>query len=233
MAIQPFETIDRRSVAADAVDQIRNLVASGTLAAGQRLPSERTLADLLGVSRPVVREAIRALSTLGVLETRAGSGTYVSDLSAERLASPLAFVLHRNPEALQHLMEVRLLLEVGAAQGAARRRDPDVIAKMQEILERLLRDLDDVTAFVKDDIEFHRALHEACGNPLLLSLMESVAALGEQSRLVTARQRRVREGTLRDHAAILDAVRKHDPSAAGDAMRAHLEHVAPYLSDTR
>jgi GntR family transcriptional repressor for pyruvate dehydrogenase complex len=224
-----FVMVERRKVTTQAIDQIRRLITSHTFAPGQKLPSERELAELLGVSRPSLREVILALSALGVLETQHGRGTFVSSLSADVLALPLALILEVNQDALHNLFEVRLMLEAGAAESAARQISETALDDLIEIRARARRALDDIEAFVDCDIAFHHAIHEASGNRLLLALMDSLTALGRQSRLITARTRGVRESTLKEHQAIIVALKRRDAASAGVAMRQHLAHVARVL----
>jgi GntR family transcriptional regulator, transcriptional repressor for pyruvate dehydrogenase complex len=209
-----FATVERRSVTADAIDQIRGLIASGALQPGQKLPTERDLSERLGISRPLVREAMSALVTLGVLEKRHGSGTYVTRLSSDLLAHPFVFILDVNREAQRELFEVRLLLEAGAAAAAAR-----------SILSTLRDSFDDPEQFLEADTAFHRIVHEVSGNAILLALMDSLSVLVKRSRALTVGRADVRASTLREHEAIYAALRNHDTAAAECAMRDHLSHV--------
>lgn len=220
-----FETIQRQTVTEQAIRQIRELVTSGRLMPGHKLPSERILSDMLGVSRPSLREAIRALGAMGILEIRQGSGTYVSSLSAELLTHPLSLVLATNERSLQGLFEVRLMLEVGAARSAAGSISDEELNQLAT-LDRESRDhISELHRFVDDDIAFHHVIHEASGNAVLSALMESVSILGKGSRLLTARREDVRERTCREHLEIYEALRRHDADASAAAMASHLEHV--------
>lgn len=220
-----FEAIPRRTVTQDAIAQIRNLVASGGLMPGQKLPPERRLAEMLGVSRPTLREAIGALTAMGILESQQGSGTYVAKLSAELLTHPLSLILATNGAALQDLFEVRLMLEVGAARWAAIRiGDPD-LHRLRELSTEARYQISNVEAFVDLDITFHRVIHVASGNAVLVAVMESISILSKESRMHTARSSDVREGTCEQHHNIYHALEAHDPDAAAEAMRAHLQHV--------
>jgi DNA-binding FadR family transcriptional regulator len=121
------------------------------------------------------------------------------------------------------------MLEVGAAESAARQISETALDDLIEIRARARRALDDIEAFVDCDIAFHHAIHEASGNRLLLALMDSLTALGRQSRLITARSRGVRESTLKEHQGIIVALKRRDAASAGVAMRQHLAHVARVL----
>jgi GntR family transcriptional repressor for pyruvate dehydrogenase complex len=226
-----FRTIERQSVVALAVEQIRRLIATGALGPGDRLPSERALSEFFGVSRPSVREAIKALAFTGIVEIRQGSGTYVSSLNASTLGDALASLLSGSRAALSDLMEVRLWLEVGAAERAAERITDEELAELERTAAEAAERVDDVQEFVRTDIQFHRLIHEASRNAVLSSLMATVSAMAEQSRLVTAQQESVRHSTLHEHEEIIAALQNRDPIAARRAMREHLRHVAPHLGD--
>jgi GntR family transcriptional regulator, transcriptional repressor for pyruvate dehydrogenase complex len=224
-----FVAISRRKVTADAIQQIVSRIAAGAYLPGQKLPPERELSETLNVSRPTLREVILALGTLGVLETRHGTGTYVSSLGSEGLALPLTLILEVNQGALTDLIQIRLMLEVGAAEAAARNIGDAALAQLGEIRRRAVNAIDDIEAFVDEDIAFHRVIHVASNNGMLLVLMDSLAAVGRRSRLVTARHRDVRESTLGEHEAIHHALSRHSPDAAA-AMKEHLSHVARALT---
>ena len=226
-----FVAIERQSVVALVIEQIRDLIVSGALKPGQRLPGERELAELFGVSRPSVREAIRALGFMGILEIRQGSGTYVANSTSDSVGDALSSLVHTSRRTLTELMDVRAWLEVGAAERAATLITDEQLAELAAIVQGDRAALDDVPRFVAGDIAFHRVIHEASGNQILISLMLTVSRLGEQSRLITAQQLTVRKSTLREHGRILKALRDHDPLAARRAMRDHLRHVAPHLAD--
>src|ERR687894_78077 len=192
MPLGGFSRLTQRTVTADVVDQIKRLITMGTLVPGQRLPSERVLADLLGVSRPTTREAVRALEAMGILSTRHGSGTFVTDLSAETLARPLIFVLDINRNALHELFAVRVLLEAGAAEAAAASADLDT---------------------------FDQIVHQASGNALISALMNGLRALTRASLLASAAEEPARREAADEHEAILAALRQRDGAAAAQAMR--------------
>jgi len=198
---------------------------------GQKLPPERSLSEMLGVSRPSLREAIRALAAMGILEIRQGSGTFVSSLSAELLTHPLSLVLATSSKSLQGLFEVRLMLEVGAARSAAKSISDADLSGLGKLDMESRNHLTDLERFVDDDIAFHHLIHEASGNPVLSALMESLSILGKGSRLITAQRMEVRETTCEEHRRILSALRARDSDASGAAMAQHLEHVRTALPD--
>lgn len=221
-AIATFEVIERRTVSAAAIEQIRALVAAGSLLPGERLPPERVLSELLGVSRPTLREAVRALVAMGVLKSRAGSGTYVTDLSPETIAGPLAFVLDAGHRSSLDLFEVRLALEVAAAKWAAVRIDHAALELLEYEVRALETWMEDIERFTDADIAFHRLIHEQTGNGILLELMSSMSVLDRRTRMLLSEDREAREETVPEHENILRNLRARSPEGAGLAMSRHL-----------
>lgn len=220
----PFERLRPRSVTVDAVDQIKRLITSGVLLPGQKLPSERALADLLGVSRPTTREVVRALEAMGVVASRHGSGTFVTDLSPEVLARPLTFVLDINRDALGDLFAVRVLLEAGAAEAAATLADDATLDRLDECVAQM-RGATDADTLLAPDLAFHRLVHEASGNALLLALMDGLRTLTRASLLASAAWEEARTKAIEEHAAIVRALWARDAAQAGAAMRRHVENA--------
>jgi GntR family transcriptional regulator, transcriptional repressor for pyruvate dehydrogenase complex len=220
-----FVAVERQSVVSLAIEQIRRMIASGALVSGQQLPSERALADLFGVSRPTVREAIRALVFSGILEARHGSGTYVASSDAHSLAKMLVPSLSVSAEALDDLMEVRMWLDVGAAGRSAENASPAQVRELYAIVDQMRSLVADVKGFVDADIRFHRVLHETSGNAVYSSLTQTMNRLIEESLLVTAQTLGVRDQTIGEHEAIARAIESADPVAARQAMQDHLTNA--------
>lgn len=219
-----FSRVTPRTMTADAVEQIKGLIASGTLAPGQKLPSERALAEMLGVSRPTTREVVRALEAMGVVVSRHGSGTYVTDLSAELLARPLMFVLDVNRDALGDIFAVRVMLEVGAAEAASQRITAASLERITQCVAAM-RLATDADSLLVPDLAFHRMVHEASGNALLLALMDGLRAMTRESLLLSAGWQAARDEAVAEHAAIVAALERGDASASGAAMRRHVENA--------
>jgi DNA-binding FadR family transcriptional regulator len=221
-----FTPLARRSYVADVIRTIQDMILDGRLAPGQRLPPERALSEALGVSRPTVREAFRSLQAMNILESRHGSGTFVSSLGVKELLSPLQFVLSLAEGGLEHLFEVRLMLEPGAAELAAGRASAADIVAMHDCLARTEREgLTDHRALLRLDVELHELILRAAGNPLLEHLMAAISTLGAESRSFTARLPGVSEKTISDHREIVAAIQEGGPQAARTAMTAHLTRI--------
>ena len=221
--------IDRRSVASDAREQITRLITSGALKPGEKLPPERELIATLGVSRPTLREGIAALTAMGILEARQGAGTFVSNLDPARIVEPLVLIVNLNSEVLRELFDVRGILEAGAIQLAARNITDEELAELRRLAGELERRQGTLRRFLQLDVEFHRAIHRASRNELLIALLESVAQLARDSRAVTSQKLEVRQRAHDDHVRIIGALERHDPKAARDAMLEHLAHMREAL----
>jgi GntR family transcriptional repressor for pyruvate dehydrogenase complex len=225
-AVEPrFAVIQRNAVAHSAIATIKEMIVSGELRAGQRLPAERDLAVQLGVSRPSLREAIRALIALNILESRHGEGTFVSSLDPELLSEPIDFVLQVNDGALVSLFEARRVLEAGVAALAAERATDLELAELDDFVKDGRRKVNDAEAFIEHDVEFHERLRKLARSPVLASLLSSVTALSLASRRRTAQDETTRTRALADHQAMVKALRAHDAAAAEAMMVAHLQHV--------
>jgi len=221
-----FQPLARRTAVAEAIRTIKDMILDGRLAPGQRLPPERSLSEALGVSRPTVREAIRSLQAMNILESRHGAGTFVASLSVDELLRPLQFVLSLAAGGLDHLFEVRLLLEPGAAALAAARATEQQVAGLRECAARTGSEgLDDAGAMLRLDTELHERIVEASANPLLQHLWAATSALGKESRAFTVQLPGVRPETIDEHHAIVDAIAAGDGPAAEAAMTAHITRI--------
>jgi len=221
-----FSRLARTSASSDATRVIKDLIISGRLRPGDRLPAERELSEMLGISRPTVRESIHALVAMNILETRHGNGTYVRSLLTGELLQPLQFVLSMAKGALRELFEARLVLEPAIAAFAAERATDDQIAQMRQCIGLSHDTIHMPDEFAEHDVELHRLISEASGNQFLASQLASLHALGVESRAVTVRLPNVAESALKGHGLIVDAIAAHKPAAARRAMEVHLERVA-------
>jgi GntR family transcriptional regulator, transcriptional repressor for pyruvate dehydrogenase complex len=204
------------------VQHVRGLIERGELRPGDRLPAERELAVQLGVSRPSVRAGLRSLSAIGVLQTRHGAGTFITDGPPTLGSEPLSFLAALHGFTRDEMFEARRALEVGVAGLAAERATDEQIATIAEEVTGMFASLDDPQAFLLHDIRFHRSVAEASGNPILASLVEMVSALFYEQRRKTAQHARDLKESAHLHRAIYHAVRAHDPRRASAAMSEHL-----------
>lgn len=232
-ATPSFATLEKTSIGLQAADAIKTLIVSGELKPGDTLPPERELATMLGISRPTLREAIRVLSALNVVEPRHGGGTYVTSLDPRQLAQPISFLLQVDKMAFRHLLEVRQVLEVGAARIAAPKITDAQLGLLADLTERADRLIGKPTQFLQLDFEIHTAIIEATGNPIYLSLYQSIADLSIEGRKRTARDAPTRQRAHVGHLAIVAALRARDPEAAARAMHDHLDTIQDALEKSQ
>ncbi len=204
------------------VQHVRGLIERGELRPGDRLPAERELAVQPGVSRPSVRAGLRSLSAIGVLQTRHGAGTFITDGPPTLGSEPLSFLAALHGFTRDEMFEARRALEVGVAGLAAERANDEQIATIAEEITGMFAALDDPQTFMIHDIRFHRSVAEASGNPILASLVEMVSALFYEQRRKTAQHGRDLKESAHLHRAIYHAIRAHDPKRASAAMSEHL-----------
>jgi DNA-binding FadR family transcriptional regulator len=218
------------AVTDEAIEKLRAMIVSGELRPGDRLPREADLATTLGLSRNSLREAVRALSLVRILDVRQGDGTYVSSLAADSLLEALNFIVefHHDASVLE-LLEVRRILEPAASARAAVLITAPTIDQVAEILGRANAD-SPVEDLVKADVEFHRAIALAAGNSVLASLIESLSAPTQRARVWRGMtQEGALQRTLDEHQAIFDAITRHDPEMARTWATVHVAGVEEWL----
>jgi DNA-binding FadR family transcriptional regulator len=211
------------SVTDDAIDKIRERIVSGAWGPGDRLPKESELAAELGLSRNSLREAVRALSQLRVLEVRQGDGTYVSSLEPDLLLESTGFISHLLlGETAVALSEVRRILEAAAAALAAARIDAEGKSQLRSSLE-LMREAHGVEELVEADVAFHAVIARATGNPVLVSLLASLSTRMMRVRLWHGRTAdNALDDTREEHRLIYEAIMLGDPELARAAATAHI-----------
>lgn len=221
-----FAPLPQQKSASERVgDRLRDLIASGNLAAGEKLPSENELARALQVSRPVVREALRGLSMMGIVESRQGGGCHVTDLSASRLMSPLSFYLQLRDHSMEELFRARSLIDSGLAADAARSADEDGKAQLME-MARIGHDLAaDPVMFRVMDAQFHRLIGELAANSFLQSVSQALYSLAIDLRRQASHMPGVTAQSAHDHQAIAQAIAAGDQGGAARAMLVHVDHI--------
>ena len=220
-----FGTVTRDALPDQIASRLIALITERQLKAGDRLPPERELAAMMGVSRSSLREALRALAMLGVAEMRQGDGTYLTNLQPGSLMRSVGLVLAMSDSGLEELFEARKLVEPGLAKLAAERISDEDAAELAHCAAGTHDVLQDPEAFMWADIELHAKIARAACNAVLERLLESIAGMGIASRRRTGRLAPVREQSAHDHVEIAAAIAAHDGDAAFAAMLRHLENV--------
>lgn len=223
-----FNSTSRSSVAEEAAGYILELIRNGTYGPGEKLPGERRLAKRLDVGRTSVREAIRHLEAMGLLEVRQGLGTFVREPDEQILRHSLAPSILSDPRKLNELFETRKIIEIAAAGLAAERATERQIAGMEQLVRAIESHIArrDLEGIVTADVEFHRQIIIASGNNTLVALVDSLVDLLRDMRYdvtnIPALLPEIRSG----HRAIFAAIEQHNPQAAREAMQEHLANVA-------
>lgn len=211
-----------------AVRHLEDLIFAGQVQPGSALPSEAELASELGISRLTVREAVRNLSARGLLEVRQGRRPTVAFPNAAPVSGFFTAALRRDPRALLDLLEVRMAIEVHAAQLAATQASRTDLTALELSLESMYR-AEGEEALNLADVRFHAAVAAASGNQMLSFLVEGMEEPLHSSRLESLRGYLVRgkaiDALLAEHRAVFDAISSRDPDAAAAAMRSHLVHT--------
>jgi DNA-binding FadR family transcriptional regulator len=221
------------AVTDEAIEKIKAMIVSGQLKPGQKLAREADLAERLGLSRSSLREAVRALSLVRILDVRQGDGTYVSSLAADSLLEALTFIVefHQDASVLE-LLEVRRILEPAASARAALLIDDVELAQLDALLDRITP-ASSVDELVANDLEFHRRVAVASGNSVLSSLIESLSGPTQRARVWRGlTQEGALQRTLLEHRAILGAMRRRDPELARTWSTVHVAGVEEWLRST-
>lgn len=221
------------AVTDEAIEKIKGMIVSGALRPGDRLPKESELAAGLGLSRNSLREAVRALSLIRILDVRQGDGTYVTSLDPQLLLEALSFVVdfHRDDTVLE-LLAVRRILEPAATAMAAPRISEQQLDALTAQLDSL-GEAPSVEDLVAADLEFHRGIVRSSGNSVLCSLLDGLSGPTTRARLWRGLTQEDALGrTLREHRAILDALRDRDAEAARSWATVHIASVEQWLRST-
>ena len=219
------------AVTDEAIEKIKDMIVSGALQPGQRLPKEADLATDLGLSRNSLREAVKALSLMNILDVRQGDGTYVTSLESPLLLEALSFIVdfHRDDQVLEFLA-VRRILEPAAAAMAARTATAEQLAELRVVLDSAGPE-DGIDKLIAADVEFHRRITFATGNRVLCSLLEGLTTPTMRARVWRGlTEPAALERTLAEHAAILEALESGDAEAARAWSTVHISNVERWLA---
>jgi GntR family transcriptional repressor for pyruvate dehydrogenase complex len=218
------------AVTDEAIDKIKDMLLRGELKAGDRLPPEKELSDRLGLSRSSLREAVKALALIRVLDVRRGDGTYVTSLDAKLLNEAVAFVveLHQDRSILE-LFEVRRILEPATAFIAAGKISAKELLELRRTMDGIDENTE-VEELVAHDLEFHRLISTAAGNAYLESLLDALSGSTVRARIWRGlTQDRAVAHTLSEHKAIADALARGDAELVRALVTVHISGVEAWL----
>ena len=219
------------SVTDDAIAKIKEMIVSGELQPGDRLPAESELARRLGLSRSSLREAVRALSLVRILDVRQGDGTYVTSLDSDVLLDAMSFLadLHHDKHVM-HTLEARRALEAAAAALAAQYIDDDELDRLYVLIEEAAHCATN-EEFVENDLDFHRRIAVASRNPVLVALLDSLASRTSRARIWRGiLQSDAHERTLKEHRAIVDSLKARRPDLARAWATVHVAGVEEWAA---
>ena len=214
------------------IRRVQEMIRQGDVLPGQYLPSQQELAAQLGVGLSTIREAVKALSLIGMLEAYPGRGTLVLPDAQRILASDTAMKANLGVVPLEQILEARLVIEVALTRMAAERATEGDLADIQATFDEMEATLDDDTAFPAADLRFHLALARACRNEVIAQTYYLIHSLLEQAIQAADALPGGKNRALTNHVAILDGIKARDPQAAGEAAARQIEEVSEYLKAT-
>jgi GntR family transcriptional repressor for pyruvate dehydrogenase complex len=217
-----LKTLPRATLPKEIVAAITELIMTRVWKPGDRIPPEKELAARFGVGRSTVREAIKSLVILGVIEARPGDGSYIREGTSDLLSGAFQWGLMITEQNLGDLVDMRILIEVECAGRAAAAEDPDVGATLLQLVEQMKEARNQPQLFMKLDNQFHEMIAAAAHNSLYLSLSKTIQSLVGVWYAQTYQLERTKAATLDEHLAIATATQAHDVQAAREAMRQHI-----------
>jgi GntR family transcriptional repressor for pyruvate dehydrogenase complex len=227
-----FSPIKNTKVYEQVMDQIREMIDNGVLKKGDKLPSERDLVEELQVSRASIREALRALEVIGLIECRQGEGNFIKSSFQDNLFEPLSIMYTLEGTNPEDILELRKIMEVEASGLAAKRITDEQLGELKEIMERFENCTDEKMSAMIDK-ELHYKIAEYSGNVLIFNILRTVSHLVDDfikdtRKLIIADQEK-KKVLLLQHKEIYLAIEMHSSVAARKAMRQHLDYTNKYI----
>jgi GntR family transcriptional regulator, transcriptional repressor for pyruvate dehydrogenase complex len=231
-----YKQIKPKKIYEEVAEAIFEMIKTGALKPGDKLDSVQQLAENFKVGRAAIREALTALKAMGLIELKQGEGTYVREFDPTMLSFPISIAVLMKKEDIAHLLEVRKLLEVGAAGVAARKRTEKDLEAMKHALDQMRQGIGDGDEELgeKADFSFHIAVATASQNPILVSLMNNVSemmieTMRETRRIWLFSKQATSEQLLEEHIQIFEAIKEKNADAAQERMLQHLSNVERVL----
>lgn len=225
-----LKKIKKFTVSDSIITQMQEMILNGSYKPGQRLPSERELAELLSVSRPSVREAMRSLQTLGIIEIRSGEGTFLND-NVSILADHFKMNYLLKKYSILELIEARKILEVEIAAIAAKKATPENKEMLEDIHSEIFKTQGDLEAFLKCDFSFHLAVAETSQNSVLREMLNTTRDLLLEANVDVIKKPGQIETAIRSHGNILKAILDGDVDRAKKEMLYHLETIEVAINE--
>jgi GntR family transcriptional regulator, sialic acid-inducible nan operon repressor len=226
----PAEAIVRRKLSDEVFDRLRLMITSGELTPGDMMPSERDLMERFRVGRPAIREAMQALSSMGLITITHGERARVRQLTArslfEQVDATAQILLSTSPASLDHLKNARRFFERGMVREAALKASKDDVARLRQTLERQRQNLGNAVSFINEDMKFHAQIAAISGNPIFEVVSEAMLSWLKEYHTELLIWSGKEKFTLSEHAEIIDRIDAGDPDGAEAAMTKHLERSA-------
>ena len=220
-----YKPIKPVRVSDEIVNQIKGLIGQGKLKPGDRLPPERELVELLGVSRPSLREALNSLTTMGFLEVKQAKRTFVKSMASPTIQDPLSLLIKADTRKIFDLIEVRKALETWTAYHAAERATEEDISQLDTILQKMKGALKKGESWEKQDADFHLALAQATHNTIQIHIMSTIHDLLKESTAKVFTDSKKVQKLLDQHGYIFSAIKEHAPDKARERALEHLDYV--------
>ena len=227
-----FSNVKRISTVERIVENLINLIKTRRLQVGDKLPSERQLCEMIGVSRPILREALKALQVMNIIDIRQGAGAYVKSLEPEDVVEHLDIVFHLDSSLYHDLYEARRMLEAAIAGMAAKNIGDKEISAIEENIRQAAACIDDEQIFLERDLELHEMIMKAAGNRVIPVFMQSINRLSLLLRKKSNAQPYIRQNTMQDHELIINALKSRNPVEAAWAMEQHIANVEKAFLDS-
>lgn len=229
-----FSPIKNTKVYEQVIDQIKEMIAEGTLKKGDKLPPERNLVEQLQVSRASIREALRALEVVGLIECRQGGGNYIKTSFEDNLLEPLSIMFTLEGSDKQEIWELRKIMEVEAAGLAAKRASKEQLEELNDLLQSF-NACEDEDASAEIDKQFHYKIAEYSGNVLIFNILRTVSTLIEDFikniRKVILVEKENRQVLISQHTEIYLSIERHSSADARKAMREHLDYANTFMGN--
>ena len=231
-SVMMFTPVKSTKVYEQVIEQIKYMITSGELKKGEKLPPERELVEKFQVSRTSVREALRALQIIGLIESRQGGGNYIKDSFDDNLIEPLSMMFVLQNSRNSEILELRRVLEVETARLAAKNISDEELTRLKEIIDRM-KDLPDEKENVVLDKELHYVIAKASGNNLIMSILTAVSSLMDsfikEAREAIINKDENKSVLLEHHENMYIALKNHDEKEAGKVMKEHMNLIIRHM----
>jgi GntR family transcriptional repressor for pyruvate dehydrogenase complex len=221
--------VSRATLPQEIVKAITDLIMRRVWKPGDMIPSEKELAVRFQVGRSTIREAVKSLVVLGVLEARVGEGSFVRAPNSELLSGAFRWGLMLNERNLDHLIDVRALVEVECARRAAEHRTQETLDRLADAIAEMKAHEGSADLFMAIDMKFHNAISQAARNPIFESIGSTIQAMVRIWYPQTYYIPETKMQTIKEHRRVADAIAAQDPDAAAEAMRLHLDQAGKRL----